>query len=434
MNFKKTCPAGRIRVGPWKGTGVNTWTAYLFRTKQCVCSNKNGEKMRNLYRMLPLVGAALCLALLCVAPVSAATVAVYGESGGLNLSLHKDVFSVSCSLTGAAGSELDAGQACFTNTSTDVLIIYGDPGFSQSALANISDAVYLGKILVTGKQDLAKFSDIIPVRSAGTANGSLTMSVTDPLSSLPADVFAGLPATYDNTTQVSTRTAYAAKDGATILMSFDDGSPALAYTRYGNGYVIAWVPPADSSYLTASQADLISERLVTRLLALRTAATAVPVTTQASTAATTPADVNATAGVTTIMGTPGAAGENLGNVSVYSSPLGANVFIDGVYKGIAPCNLTDISSGSHALKLALTDYYDYDTTISVVGGGTITAFGSLAPRASATAVVTTAVPTATATEASTILSSPTVVAAIIALMTALIGASVTLFTLYHKHK
>ena len=40
----------------------------------------------------------------------------------------------------------------------------------------------------------------------------------------------------------------------------------------------------------------------------------------------------------------------------------------------------DDGVNTDALKLALTGYYDYDTTITVVGGGTITAFGSLAPN------------------------------------------------------
>jgi hypothetical protein len=105
-----------------------------------------------------------------------------------------------------------------------------------------------------------------------------------------------------------------------------------------------------------------------------------------------------------------------------------------VYKGIAPVNLTDISAGSHALKLALTGYYDYDTTIAVVGGGTITAFGSLPPRESTTVAATTAPVAATTTDASSIFSSPAVVAAVLGIITAIIGAVVTIFTIYHKHK
>ena len=148
-------------------------------------------------------------------------------------------------------------------------------------------------------------------------------------------------------------------------------------------------------------------------------------------ATTAPASVNSS--VTAVITTTAASADLLGNVSVYSLPLNANVYIDGVYKGIAPVNLTDISAGSHALKLALTGYYDYDTTITVVGGGTITAFGSLAPHETVTVVATTVPVTTTTTDASSIWSSPAVIAAVLGVITAIVGAAVTLFTIYHKH-
>ena len=204
--------------------------------------------------------------------------------------------------------------------------------------------------------------------------------MTSPNATLSKDIFAGMPSVFSNTTLVSTRVQYAARDGATTLMSFDNGDPALLFTKYGNGYVVAWLPPANTAYLSSTEADTINERLITHLMALRvvaTTATTVPATTVNTTAAAAVA-------------TPADSGAALGSVSVYSSPLSANVYIDGVYKGIAPVNLTDISAGSHALKLALAGYYDYDTTITVVGGGAITAFGSLPPRESATAAATTA--------------------------------------------
>ena len=67
------------------------------------------------YRSLSLCGMMLCIGLLLVAPGSAVTTAVYGDTGGLNLSLHQDVFTVSCTLSGTAGSELDSGQSCETH-------------------------------------------------------------------------------------------------------------------------------------------------------------------------------------------------------------------------------------------------------------------------------------------------------------------------------
>jgi len=69
-----------------------------------------------------------------------------------------------------------------------------------------------------------------------------------------------------------------------------------------------------------------------------------------------------------------------GDVPVHSSPSGADIFIDGIYRGIPPANLSGILPGYHALKLAMSGYYDYDTTIYVMGAGTITAFGALPPR------------------------------------------------------
>jgi len=47
---------------------------------------------------------------------------------------------------------------------------------------------------------------------------------------------------------------------------------------------------------------------------------------------------------------------------------------------------------------------------------------------------TTAPVAVTTTDASSIFSSPAVVAAVLGIITAIIGAVVTLFTIYHKHK
>ena len=160
-----------------------------------------------------------------------------------------------------------------------------------------------------------------------------------------------MPSVFSNTTLVSTRVQFAARNGATTLMNFDNGDPALLFTRYGGGYVVAWLPPSTQVYLNSTDADTINERLITQLMALRSTAVATTETTVPAT--TTPTIVETTA-MATAATTTAAVVETTGNVSVYSSPLNANVYIDGVYKGIAPVHLTGISAGSHALKLALT--------------------------------------------------------------------------------
>jgi len=380
--------------------------------------------MATLSHALAACAAVLCVTLLLVMPAAAINTAIYGDAAGFDPALHQDTIVVACTLPGSAGNELDTGISCFTNASTDVLFIGGDAGFSQDSGAKIAAAVKTGKILVVTEKDLPRFTDILPAKTAGTAPGSLALNVTSPNATLSKDIFAGMPSAFSNTTLVSTRVQYAARDGATTLMSFDNGDPALLFTKYGNGYVVAWLPPANTAYLSSTEADTINERLITHLMALRvvaTTATTVPATTVNTTAAATVA-------------TPADSGAALGSVSVYSSPLSANVYIDGVYKGIAPVNLTEIPAGSHALKLALAGYYDYDTTITVVGGGAITAFGSLPPRESATVAATTAPVAVTTTDASSIFSSPAVVAAVLGIITAIIGAVVTIFTIYHKHK
>lgn len=376
------------------------------------------------YRSLGICTALLFAAVLLVMPAAAVNAAVYGSTAGFSPALHSDTFTVTCSIPGTAGIELDNNISCFTNASTDVIFIGGDSGFSGDSATKIAGAVNAGRILVVSGQDLSRFTDIIPARTAGTVAGSPSLNVSVPNSSLSADLFAGLPSGYANTTAVPSRVQYVAKNGTTTLMSFANGDPALVFGRYGSGYIVAWLPPADQAYLTSTEADTINERLLTHLIAMR-GAVAAPATTAAPTA-------NATTAAAT--GTTAPAAET-GNVSVYSSPLNANVYIDGVYEGITPVNLTGIAAGSHALKLAQTGYYDYDATITVAGGGTITAFGSLAPHESTTAAATTAPVAVTTTDASSsIWSSPAVVAAVLGIITAFIGAAVTIFTIYHKHK
>lgn len=58
-----------------------------------------------------------------------------------------------------------------------------------------------------------------------------------------------------------------------------------------------------------------------------------------------------------------------GNISITSSPSGAEVFVDGVSKGTAPITVSNIALGSHAVKCRLSGYLDNETTVNVVAGG-----------------------------------------------------------------
>jgi hypothetical protein len=209
-----------------------------------------------------------------------------------------------------------------------------------------------------------------------------------------------------------------AKSGSITLLSYDTNDPALLYWQYGNGYVIEWTPVSNSRYLNNTEADLVNQRLITFL-------------------------INEKLPKTTVT-TPGPTQSNVGSVSVYSSPLGASVLLDGRYYGTTPANLTDIQPGNHIIRLTLSGYYDYEGTIYVLAGQTNHAFGTLPPlnQISSTNTVTpvatpivVAIPvTAEPTPKQGAFENPGVIAAIIGVITATIGAIATIFSHISKAK
>ncbi|MFA6332909.1 MAG: PEGA domain-containing protein [Methanoregula sp.] len=183
-----------------------------------------------------------------------------------------------------------------------------------------------------------------------------------------------------------------------------------------------------------------------------TATTAVPTTTTVAVTTTTATTVptttvpTTTAPATTATTTVPVTQATTGNLTVASTPMGASILIDGVYHGTTPGTLTDISAGSHILRLALSGYYDYEGTTYVVAGQENHAFGTLVPLSgystaaatvpattiASTPQVTTVQPTATQTSSAGALENPTVIAAVIGIITASIGAGATIYT--HKPK
>ncbi|GEM_PF-2070969 len=66
-----------------------------------------------------------------------------------------------------------------------------------------------------------------------------------------------------------------------------------------------------------------------------------------------------------------------GNISVSSTPSGANIYLDGSYKGTTPKTLTEVSASSHTIKLTLNEYDDWTTNVNVVEGSTATVSATL---------------------------------------------------------
>jgi hypothetical protein len=78
---------------------------------------------------------------------------------------------------------------------------------------------------------------------------------------------------------------------------------------------------------------------------------------------------------------PGPVADTTGQIVLVSTPPGANVFLDNVFRGITPVTLSDIPQGSHVLTLKLPGYNDAVQTVSVTGGQTTPVSMSLAESA-----------------------------------------------------
>jgi hypothetical protein len=360
----------------------------------------------------------LFAAMLFVMPSAAINTAIYGDTAGFNPDLHKDTFTIVYSLPGSLGSDLDTNITKYTEPGVDVIFMGGKDTFSPATASLLEKAVASGKIFVVSNNNYQKFDSSLPATSKGSVPDGQYLLVTDPNTTLSKTIFNGIRTNFTNNDPVSKRSPAEAKAGSVTLLNYDNGDPALLYWQYGNGYVIEWTPVSNSRYLSTTEADLINQRLITFL-----ANEKLPKTT-----------------VTTPVSTP----SNVGSVSVYSSPLGASVLIDGRYYGTSPANLTDIQPGNHIIRLTLSGYYDYEGTIYVLAGQTTHAYGTLPPLNQvissntvspvATPIIVAVPVTAEPTPKQGAFENPGVIAAIIGVITASIGAIATIFSHISKAK
>jgi len=367
----------------------------------------------------------LFAAILIVTPSAAFNTAVYGDTAGFNPELHKDAFTLVYSLSGSEGISLDANITKYTDPSVDVIFMGGDDTFTPNTAAKLEQAVKSGKIFVVSYKNYQDFDASLPATANGTVKDAKYLQVTDPDTTLSKAIFSGLRENFPNTDPFSSRPNTAAKPGSITLLSFDNKDPALLYWKYGNGYVIEWTLISNQRYLNSTEADLINARLMTFLLNSGAQETTSPTTiiTQTSTVPVQP---------------------DSGSISVYSSPLGASILIDGRYYGITPANLTSLPPGNHIIRLALSGYYDYEGTVYVLAGQTTHAFGTLQPlnqyTIPPTPVPTSAppiiieVPATAEPTPSGPLENPGVLVAIIGVLTATIGAAATIFSHIFKGK
>jgi hypothetical protein len=68
-----------------------------------------------------------------------------------------------------------------------------------------------------------------------------------------------------------------------------------------------------------------------------------------------------------------------GTLTVSSTPVGANVFLDNNFIGITPLTAGDIAAGNHVVAIRLDGYQEYSVTTAVNAGATSLVSAALAP-------------------------------------------------------
>jgi hypothetical protein len=386
--------------------------------------------------------AALLAILMIALPASAYNVAMYGSNSGFNPLLHNNSVIVVESIPGSAGSDLDSNIDQFTQPSVDVIILAGDDTFTPSTAAKIDSAVAGGKILVVTYPCNRLFDASLPATNGGTTPAGQSLEITDPATKISMEIFAGLPGPFLLTQNPPDKEQAVSRKGAVPVLNYDTGLPALLYGKYGKGTVIEWTTTPVPAYMTEAEADTILDRLITRLLPISASTTTFPATTISVN--TTPISQETTTTVTinpTGSGTPQV---TTGGLTVYSSPAGASILIDGIYYGTTPANLTSIQQGNHIIRMVLSGYWDYEGTIYVIPGQISSSFGTLPPLSqyssqptpAPTAMVPIIIPVVTAapTQSGGLLDNSNVLVAIIGVFTALIAAGVSVFTHVFKAK
>jgi MYXO-CTERM domain-containing protein len=75
---------------------------------------------------------------------------------------------------------------------------------------------------------------------------------------------------------------------------------------------------------------------------------------------------------------PGIPDSTPGTVAVSSTPAGAGVFIDNIYRGITPITVTGLGTGDHSVLIRREGYADWSATVTTIPDKTFTLAATLA--------------------------------------------------------
>ena len=90
-----------------------------------------------------------------------------------------------------------------------------------------------------------------------------------------------------------------------------------------------------------------------------------------------------------------------GSLDISSTPQGSEIYVDGVYKGISPMILSDVTAGSHMLELRYPGYTSLKKSVEIKAGTTSYVDASLSPI-----IVPTSLPTTLSTTIQTTKPTP----------------------------
>jgi hypothetical protein len=79
----------------------------------------------------------------------------------------------------------------------------------------------------------------------------------------------------------------------------------------------------------------------------------------------------------------------MGSLDISSIPSGSEIYVDGVYKGISPMILSDVTAGSHMLELRYPGYTSLKKSVEIKAGTTSYVDASLSPIIVPTSLPTT---------------------------------------------
>lgn len=111
-----------------------------------------------------------------------------------------------------------------------------------------------------------------------------------------------------------------------------------------------------------------------------------------------------------------------GDATIRSSPSGAQVYVDGTYRGVTPLSLKAVPSGQHILRLVLAGYADFNGALTVSSGKASESTTTLVPA------------TAKPADPGFRWDDPVVLLTVFGIVTTVIGAVVTIVSIVQAKK